>query len=93
MVTDYSTTTWKPTLNEHAARDLAAAQKAEAIPEVSINLPGTRLRPQAIGETVRIRNKTLLNGATDDAYRLIGIQVTATQRGTLGTAKLTLEAL
>lgn len=92
VVTDYSTVTWKPTLDEHAQRDLAAARRAPVIPQVSINLAGTRLRPQAIGETVRIRHRTLLDGATDVTYRLIGIQVTATQRGQPGSARLTLEA-
>jgi hypothetical protein len=93
VVTDYSSVTNPATLESHAARDLANALKAQAIPQVSINLAGTRLRPQAVGETVRLRHRTVLRGATDEQFRLIGIEVTPSQRGQLGTATLTLEAL
>ena len=93
VVNDYSTVTGDDNLNALASRDLTAARKSRAIPQVAINLAHSMLRPQAIGETVRIRHDTLLNGKTDDRYRLIGMQVTATQRGQPGNAKLTLEAL
>ncbi|MEU8136573.1 hypothetical protein [Streptodolium elevatio] len=93
VVTDYSTVTSIDTLNSHAERDLANALAATAIPEISVNLEQVRITPQAIGETVRVRNRTLLRGATDLQYRLAGIVVTAGQRGTAGSATLTLEAL
>lgn len=93
VVTDYSTVTSKATLNSHAQHDLAAALKAQPIPQATINLAGSRLRTQAVGELVRIRHRTILHGLTDGIFRLIGIQVTATQRGQIGTARITLEAI
>lgn len=93
VVTDYSTVTEPSTLESHAARDLAAARAVRAIPQVTVSLADTRLTPAAIGETVRIRHRTLLTGMTDVMYRLIGIQVTAGQRGAAASAVLTLEAL
>lgn len=93
IVTDYPNVTGDANLNALAARDLADGLKAQVIPQVTLNLANYKLSPQAIGETVRIRLRTKLRGLVDVRYRLTGIQVTAPRRGTLGDAKLTLEAL
>lgn len=91
VVTDYATVTYKPTLNEHAARDLARGRGAVVIPQVAVNLDQSMLSTLAIGDEVRLRMDTLMRGPTDTRFRLTGVEVDPEDRDGAGTATLTLE--
>lgn len=92
IVDDYSTVTDADTLNAHAAKALADSRRARAVPQISVHLDAVRIMPTMIGQTVRVRSSSNLRGRRDDLYRMVGITVDATQRGTAGVAQLTLEA-
>ncbi|MEU4892947.1 hypothetical protein AB0B12_17355 [Streptomyces sp. NPDC044780] len=88
---DHSNVTDKATLDAFARSELAALRGAVVIPSVRIRL-GPDTTPALLGTTVRLRIKDVWFAEGLDArYRVVGIKVTAPERGRPETADLYLE--
>ncbi|WP_328915504.1 MULTISPECIES: hypothetical protein [unclassified Streptomyces] len=91
LTADYSSITDIPSLESLAAAELATAQGAVVIPEITIRLDDL-VPPALLGRTVRLRitDDWYVEGL-DTRYRIIGAKVTPPQRGRPDTADLYLE--
>ncbi|MFK0180001.1 hypothetical protein ACIQVR_28970 [Streptomyces xanthochromogenes] len=90
---DYTTVEDRPTLDGHAAADLAAARAGTVIPEVSIDMSRAPVSPALLGASVRLRVRDLWHPETLDArYRVVGLSITPPERGRPESARLYLEA-
>jgi hypothetical protein len=91
LTTTYSDITDQATLDRLAATQLAAAEGAVVIPEVTIRLDDL-VPPQLLGRTARLRiNDVWYATGFDSRFRIIGVKVTPPQRGVPDTADLYLE--
>lgn len=90
---DYTSTTTKAALDEHAAADLTEAWTREVIPEITVNLDAAQLTPAILGATIRLRIADVwASSGFTGRYRVVGISVRAPERGQAETAQLTLDA-
>lgn len=87
----YSSVTDSPTLEAHAAADLAAGTTPVLVPQVEVRLDHTDLTPDSLGDTVvlNLTDANFPDGYTQTA-RLIGLQVHTPDRGNPEYATLTL---
>jgi hypothetical protein len=91
LTADYSDITDQDTLDRLAASQLADAEGAVVIPEITIRLDDL-VPPQLLGRTVRLRiTDVWYADGFDSRFRIIGIKVTPPQRGVPDTADLYLE--
>ncbi|MGZ9931973.1 hypothetical protein ACXNSR_19100 [Streptomyces sp. NC-S4] len=89
---DHTTVEQLSTLNRHAAGDWAAARTPRTIPEVTVALARTPLTPALLGATVRLRiNDLMWPDGLDARYRVVGVAITAPERGRPEVARLFLE--
>lgn len=91
VVEDHSTVEDVDVLNDYAAKAAAELGGAVAVPQLSINLARAQISPLNLGDTVRLRMRTVYAGLVDVRYRMVGITVQAGGRTDSGTAQLTLE--
>ncbi|MGO4750942.1 hypothetical protein AB4212_20390 [Streptomyces sp. 2MCAF27] len=88
---DHSNVTDRATLDAFARSELAALRGPVVIPSVRIRL-GSDTTPALLGTTVRLRIKDVwFSEGLDARYRVVGIKVTAPERGRPETADLYLE--
>ncbi|MFD3829739.1 hypothetical protein [Streptomyces sp. NPDC058621] len=89
---DHTTVERQTTLDAHARGEWDAARSPRTIPEVTIALARTPLTPGLLGASVRLRITDLMwpNGL-DARYRVVGMAITAPERGRAETARLYLE--
>lgn len=88
---DHSGTTDRAALNAFARAELAALRGPVVIPSVRVRLnAGTT--PSLLGATVRLRIRDVwFHEGLDARYRVVGVKVTAPERGRPETAELYLE--
>lgn len=91
VVEDHSTVSEIDTLNAYATRAASTQGGHVDVPQLSINLARTSISSLNLGDTVRLRMRTLYRGLVDTRYRMVGITVQAPGRTDAGTAQLTLE--
>ncbi|MFE5332959.1 hypothetical protein ACFRCG_41905 [Embleya sp. NPDC056575] len=91
VVEDHSTVEDVDVLNDYAAKAVATLGGPVAIPQLGINLGRAAISPLNLGDTVRLRMRTVYAGLVDVRYRMVGITVQAGGRTSPGTAQLTLE--
>lgn len=91
LTTSYGTITDVPTLEAHAAADLALATPPVIVPAVRVRLDATDLTPQSIGDSVRlhIKDENFPDGI-DPTYRLVGMTIAPGERGKPETCDLIL---
>lgn len=90
---DYSTVDQLPTLDAHAAADLAASRAGTVIPEVTVDMSRAPVSPALLGSTVRLRIRDLWHPETLSArYRVVGLAISPPERGRSESARLYLEA-
>jgi hypothetical protein len=90
---DYSTVDQQPTLDAHAAADLAASLAGTVIPEVTVDMSRAPVSPALLGSTVRLRIRDLWHPETLSArYRVVGLAISPPERGRSESARLYLEA-
>lgn len=87
----YSTVGDLPTLNAHAAADLAAGQSPVIVPQVTVELDQTDITPASLGDTcvLSITDPNFPDGYTQTG-RIVGIQVTTADRGNPETGTIIL---
>lgn len=87
----YSSVTDAPTLEAHAAADLAAGTTPVLVPQVDVRLDHTDLSPDSLGDTMilSIKDNNFPDGYTQTC-RLIGLQVHTPDRSNPEYATLTL---
>jgi len=87
----YQQVTDIPTLEAHAAADLAAGGTPVLVPAVDVRLDHTDITPDSLGDTVllKIKDQAFPDGYTQSA-RLIGLSVHAADRAGSEYATLTL---
>ncbi|WP_404958999.1 hypothetical protein [Streptomyces sp. 147326] len=89
---DHTTVEQQATLDAHARGDWDAARAPRTIPEVTVALARTPLTPALLGATVRLRITDLMwPDGLDARYRIVGMAITAPERGRAETARLYLE--
>ncbi|MER6196772.1 hypothetical protein ABT234_05245 [Streptomyces sp. NPDC001586] len=89
---DYTTVEQQTTLDAHARGDWNAARTPRTIPEITVSLARTPLSPALLGATVRLRITDLMwPEGLDARYRVVGMAITAPERGRPETARLYLE--
>jgi len=100
ITNDYSAVEVAATLNEHAQGDRVQQTGSVIIPDVTVRLIGSTLKPTNLGDHVAIKISDPWwpagpdgSPALNKTYRLIGITVTAADRDTPETADLLLEAV
>lgn len=90
---DHSNVTDKAALNALARAELAALAGPVVIPAVRVRLDADTT-PSLLGTTVRLRiHDVWFSPGLDASYRVVGVKVTAPERGRAETAELFLEAL
>lgn len=90
---DHSNVTDKAALNALARAELAALGGPVVIPAVRVRL-GADTTPALLGTTVRLRiHDVWFSEGLDASYRVVGVKVTAPERGRAETAELFLEGL
>lgn len=91
LTTSYGTITDAPTLEAHAAADLALAAPPVNIPAVRVRLDATDLTPQSLGDSVRLTiADELFPDGISATYRLVGMTVAPAERGKPETCDLIL---
>lgn len=90
---DYTDTTSKTDLDEHAAADLTAAWTREVVPEITVNMDAAQLTPAILASIIRLRIADVWTAAGfTGRYRVIGFTARAPERGQSETASLLLDA-
>ncbi|MGA4843788.1 hypothetical protein [Streptomyces sp. G45] len=90
---DHSNVTAKAALNALARAELAALSGPVVIPAIRVRLSADTT-PTLLGTTVRLRIRDVwFSEGLDASYRVIGVKVTAPERGRPESAELFLEAL
>ncbi|MFF9900031.1 hypothetical protein [Streptomyces longispororuber] len=90
---DHGNVTDKATLNALARAELAALGGPVVIPAVRVRLDADTT-PLLLGTTVRLRiHDVWFSPGLDAAYRVVGVKVTAPERGRAESAELFLEGL
>ncbi|WP_030562772.1 hypothetical protein [Streptomyces aureocirculatus] len=90
---DHSNVTDKATLDALARTELAALGGPVVIPAVRVRLDADTT-PSLLGTTVRLRiHDVWFSEGLDASYRVIGVKVTAPERGRAETAELFLEGM
>lgn len=91
LTTSYGSITDLPTLEAHAAADLALAAPPFVIAAVRVRLDATDLNPQSLGDSVRLSivDELFPTGVTA-TYRLVGMTIAPDERGQAETCDLIL---